>query len=120
MSTFGRHERLKSQTAISRLFKEGHSFLAYPLRVIWIPWENEEASAQVAFSVSKKTFKSAVRRNRVKRLMREAYRSQKVAFYEKLSAQQRGPIAVMFIFVGKELLSLSEIEAGMQKFVRKI
>ena len=102
-NTFGKEEKLKSKKIIDQLFKEGKSvstngftlvYLMQPLPIFY--------PAQAGFSVPKKFFKHAVDRNRVKRLMREAYRLNKISFYEKL-AERKTQIAMMFIYKGKEL-----------------
>lgn len=117
--TFQKTERLKSEIAISALFREGASFMAYPLRVVWIALPEMGAPAQVAVSVSKKHFKTAVVRNTLKRRIREAYRLNKHLFYEKLSKGGHPSLALMLIYVGKEPLPYSDIEAGVLKMIRK-
>lgn len=126
MFTFSRHERLKSRRLISRLFREGNSFVAYPLRVVWLPVTEEEqalvswgpAPAQLAISVPKRHHKSAVARNRLKRRIREAYRLHKMEFYARLALENRH-IALMLVLLSKEDIPYSEIEAGIQKMIRK-
>lgn len=128
MPTFTRQERLKSRKTIARLFKEGNSFVAYPLRVVWLETETEgegvregenvrdEFTTQIAISVSKRIFKNAVDRNRLKRRIREAYRLHKHEFYEKLADRT---VALMLSFIAKEDLPFAEIEAGVKKMIRK-
>lgn len=126
MLTFSRHERLKSRKLIGRLFKEGHSYVAYPLRVLWLPADETaqaavgfgDAPAQLAISVPKRAFKSAVERNRLKRRIREAYRLNKTAWYEKLHAGDQR-IALMLVYVAKEELPFDDIAAGIRKMVKK-
>ena len=76
---FGKLEKLKSKKQIDLLFKEGRSVVAFPLRVKYQFLSVAEARApvQAGVSVSKKSFRHAVDRNRIKRLIREAYRLQK-------------------------------------------
>ena len=101
--TFTSEEKLKSEKIIEQLFTEGKSvsnngftlvYLVQPLKTFY--------PAQAGFSVPKKFFKHAVDRNRVKRLMREAYRLNKITLYEKL-VEQKQQTALMFIYKGKEI-----------------
>ena len=50
------------------------SFSNFPLRVVWLPVEELDVQASILISVSKRRFKRAVKRNRIKRQIREAYR----------------------------------------------
>ena len=76
--TFKKAERLCSKKTIEKLFAEGKSFLSFPLKVVVLEMpDSGEYKAQAAFTVSKKIFKKAVKRNLVKRKMREAYRLNK-------------------------------------------
>ncbi|MBK9336889.1 MAG: ribonuclease P protein component [Lewinellaceae bacterium] len=126
MQTFSRSERLKSRKLIGRLFREGNSYIAYPLRVVWLPvaeMDNaraffEENRAQLAISVPKRVFKTAVARNRLKRQVREAFRLHKHEFYEKLAAADQR-IVLMLVLVAKTEVAYSEIDAGVVKMIRK-
>lgn len=112
-------ERLKSRKAIAALFKDGQSFMAYPLRVVWMPAEIPEAApVQMAVSVSKRFFKTAVQRNLLKRRIREAYRLHKHELLENMQTAGKN-ISLMLIYVGKEPLEYEEIAAGVRKMIRK-
>jgi len=97
--TLGKDERLKSRKTIEEIFKEGHHFIISPFRVYYT---SSKTGLKFGVGVSSKKFKSAVDRNRIKRLTREAYRLQKKTLKEKLNASRSG-LNVFFIYTAKEL-----------------
>ena len=113
--TFKKEERVSLQKEIDLLFGEGVSFISYPLRVIYVekkPLSGVDTSILV--SVSKKKFKQAVKRNRLKRLIRESYRLNKKTLCRHLKEKDSG-LLIAFLFVGKELSEYKEIEAAVTK-----
>ena len=85
--TFGKQEKLKSRKLIERLFEEGKSVKKYPIRLVYLQTDHtSDLPAQVGFSVPKRHFKRAVDRNRIKRLLREAYRIQKKNFTDSFTS----------------------------------
>jgi len=117
--SFKKSERLKSRKTISRLFnREGNSFAKYPLRLVFMEIEESEVPIQFTVSVSKKKFKRAVDRNRVKRQIREAYRLNKAPLFEKLEKSEK-KYAWMVIFTGSELPDYQRVEKGMKKLIGK-
>ena len=114
--TFPKQERLSWKRHIDLLFANGRSFVVFPLRVIYLPVEEDAlpAPASVLISVPKKKFKRAVKRNLIKRRMREAYRIHKHELFDAL-ANNRQRMLVAFLYLDKEILPFSEIEKVMQK-----
>ena len=100
--TFSKDEKLKSRKAIEQLFATGRSFSNFPFKVVWKVTENTVTGSQAGFTVSSKQFKKAVDRNRIKRLIREAYRLQKHELQQQLKISNKS-LAVFFIYVGNEL-----------------
>lgn len=110
--TLGKQERLKSRKAIEHLFKQGKSFSVFPFRVLYIlkqatilqdaVSDNGNPRLQAGFTVSSRNFKKAVDRNRVKRLMREAYRLQKNDLQQS-TVLDHNNLTLFFIYVGKEI-----------------
>lgn len=83
--TFSKNEKLKSKKLIEKLFTEGKSVTAYPIKLIYLQVEhNGKWPVQAGVSVPKRKIKLAVKRNRIKRLLRESYRLQKHLVYQKL------------------------------------
>ncbi|MFB9052033.1 ribonuclease P protein component [Formosa undariae] len=117
--TYGKTEKLKSKITIDKLFAEGKTVSAYPLRLVYIKTNFEDnVSLKTGVSVSKRNFKLAVDRNRIKRLLREAYRLNK---NEHLAAVS-GPYAFMIMYSNKDMPSYEFIEKKMitlfQKFIK--
>lgn len=119
--TFNQKEKLKSQKLIELLFAEGQSVMAYPLRLVYLNMSSsEDVLIKAGVSVSKRQFKKAVDRNRIKRLLREAYRLNKHRYFNNITT----PYAFMILYIGKEKPTLPEIETKMnqlfEKFLSKV
>ena len=117
---FRKEERLCSRKAIEELFGSGKSFFSHPFQVIWMNAPTEfPYPAQVAVSVSKKLFKRAVRRNLIKRRMREAYRRNKTSFYQFL-ADNNTRIIFIIIYKSNTIADFTVIEKSMQDMLKKL
>jgi ribonuclease P protein component len=124
--TLGKQERLKSRKQIELLFKEGKAFSVPPLRVYYsfcpLPTDNYREThcpLQFGVAVGTKHFKKAVDRNRVKRLMREAWRLQKINLQQQLKSGNQ-QLHVFFIFTGKELPAYEMIAAKTGAAILKL
>jgi len=110
--TFKKEERLHSKKLIQQLFADGNGFFVYPFKVIYkeVP-EQEVISTSVLISVSKKKFKSAVKRNRIKRLFRETYRKNKYILIDSEEEDKKvTPLLIAFIYVADTIMDYHEIE----------
>ncbi len=114
---FSKNEKLCSEKQINKLFTSGNSFIAYPLRVVFI---SENASADkkngiaVLTSISKKKFKRAVKRNRIKRLIKEAYRTNKNIFTQ-ICSEHDIYINIAFIYLDNQINSYEIFEKAILK-----
>ena len=117
--TFKREEKLKSRKLIASLFKEGKSFSHFPFRVVYLFPETNKSYLQTGFSVSSKIFKKATNRNKIKRLMREAYRLQKLALQKELTDKENF-MAVFIIYTGNEIPSYKDIYEKMETLLLRL
>jgi len=117
---FSKDERLKSRKQISRLFSKNKHVFSYPFKFIYTTNDSESPyPAKVLISVSKRSFKRAVDRNHMKRLIRESYRKNKELIYAPLQDQGM-KILVGIIFVGNEIMDYKKIESGIIKGLTKL
>ncbi|WP_286130425.1 ribonuclease P protein component [Solirubrum puertoriconensis] len=119
--TFSKEEHLCRKKLIDELFGRGSSFGLYPLRMVWLPLaEPTTAPPQVLISVSKRTFKRAVDRNYLKRLLREAYRLNKHLLTEAAGGHRVGQLAL--IYTGKEKKPFTVVQnkliSGLERLLR--
>lgn len=108
--TLSKAERLNQKKVIGRMFRSGsRSFTVFPLRVVYMDATDDlHVPVAVMTSVSKRYFKHAVRRNRVKRQIREAYRLNKDKLVEFAAANGK-KIAIDFIYLSDRLFDTSFI-----------
>ena len=108
---FGRKEKLKSRKQIDELFLQGKSFSVYPLRVTYRFISSDTPGVQVGVTAGKKYFKRAVDRNRMKRLMREAYRLQK-AFPTLCGGPREAALFQFLLIAYRQLMTAFGTAAG--------
>jgi ribonuclease P protein component len=119
-NSFSKSEHLCGEKRINRLFINGDAFISYPLRVVYlIEPKTDSDTANVMVSVPKKRFKHAVKRNRLKRLMREAYRLNKQILIEKLNEKEL-QIKIAFNYVSEEEMNFALIEKKMIEALHKL
>ena len=122
--TLDKSERLCSKKLIERLFGGGNkSFPAFPLRVVYMPLAPEEntTDASILISVPKKRFKHAVKRNQVKRQVREAYRHNKHILLDALKAQETPTSMILaFIWLDNKIHSTEEVAYKVKKLLMHI
>lgn len=114
--SFNKIEKLKSVKLIEQLFDEGKSISVFPLRMVYLSCSFEEdVKLKVGVSVSKRNFKRAVDRNKIKRLLREAYRLNKHVYFNNIATQY----AFMILYIGSENPDINLLEIKMNQLFER-
>ena len=122
--TLGKNERLKRRKYIEELFNSGESFSMYPFRVFYFLRHDtsvndgtpggleriKEPILQFGVGVSKKNFKKSVHRNRIKRLIREVYRTQNSSLKSAIAEKKEWCLKLFILYTGKEIPTHAFIE----------
>ena len=116
-----KYERICKENDIQALFNQGEGFSVYPFRVIFSfrPCGDSQVTVRLLVSVSKKRFHHAFKRNRVKRLMREAWRKNKAPLYE-ICQQDNISLDVALVYTATVIHSYDEMFKKTEKAVHEI
>lgn len=121
-STFPKSERMVSRLLIESLFegRTSRSVVTFPLRIVYTTRERKQQDApiQLLVSVSKKHFKHAVDRNRVKRQIREAYRRNRQVITAVLPEDRQ--LLMACVWLSDEHSPSAEIESKMVSLMRRV
>lgn len=119
MNTFSKTERLCSSTLIDRLFSEGNRQISvFPIRLVWLMADDIEG-IQVLISAPKRNFHHAVDRNRIKRQIREFYRTQSSALKETVAQKGKG-LALAFLFNDSRLWDSDKLDQRLGQALEKL
>ena len=116
--SYNKTEKLKSRTMLNELFTKGRSFSVFPLKAFYVV-TGEDKNIKVGVGVSARNFKKAVDRNRIKRMLRECYRLNKLPLHATVETKQKG-VSVFFLYLGKELPEYPMLNEKMQAAIKKL
>ena len=118
--SYGKKEKLKSRKLLAELFAQKQSFLLFPLKVFYyIPVAALDYPVKAGVGVNSRNFKKAVHRNRIKRLLREGYRLNKLPLQHYLEEKNKAVI-VFFLYIDKVLPQDKIIEAKMPAVIHQL
>lgn len=122
--TLPKRERLCAKTLIDQLFM-GHSSTKkeWPVKVVYQVMRRKEAQdvpVEMLVSVSKRHFKRAVKRNHVKRQLRESYRMHKSVLQDALASHPDTKLVMAFIWMSGQIESTEKVDVVMQRALGKV
>ena len=135
--TYQKADKLKSRKQTQFLFAKGQSMNAFPIKLIYTieslaslsealpsPYLNlqtiqEKGQLQAGVGAPSRTFRKAVLRNRVKRLLREAYRLEKPTFVAS-AALQGNRVNLFFLYTDAVILSQLEIQEKVKQLLSRL
>lgn len=111
------NERLRSLSAVRRLFADGESGFVYPLRYVVLTEESAGTAVEVMFSVPKRMHKRAVKRNLLRRRTKEAYRIGKQPLHEAAAGHT---VRLALIYSSKQAHEYKTIENAVAKILSEV
>jgi ribonuclease P protein component len=117
--TYNKKEKLKSKKQLGKLFAEGKSFSVFPIKAFYAFADEQDNIIKTGVGVSSKNFKKAVHRNRIKRLLREAYRTEKLPLHIYLSSNKK-QLALFLLFVDKVMPQYNLLKTRMKLCIERL
>ena len=116
-----KYERICKDNDIQALFGKGLGVSVYPYRVVYLFRQDDDhpVTVRLLVSVSKKRFHHAFKRNRVKRLIREAWRRNKAPLYE-ICQRDNISLDVALVYTATVIHSYEEMLAKTKKAAKEI
>jgi ribonuclease P protein component len=117
--SYNKKEKLKSRKQLEALFTSGENLIVFPIKIFFHKTSGQDNNIQAGVGVSRKNFRKAVARNRIKRLLREAYRTEKTVLLNYLH-QNKIQIALFFLYIDKSLPEFDLLKEKMQQAIEKL
>ena len=123
-NTLGYRERIKSKKQLETLFGGGksRSMAAFPVRLVYMIHDStlDKPQLMIMVSVSKRHFKHAVKRNRAKRQLREAYRLNKHVLASAAERLEGKTLSMGFIWVSDKLMPTEIVEKSVINLMERL
>lgn len=118
--TFKKKDKLKSRKQTQFLFAKGQSMNAFPIKLIYTIEPNEPGSLQTGVGAPSRTFRKAVDRNRVKRLLREGYRLERPSFVISVNTLNKLRVNLFFLYTDATVLAQKEIQEKIKQLLSRL
>ena len=118
--TLHKNEKLRSRTAVNRLFDEGKSLMAFPLRAAYRLREPGDNNVQFLITIPKKRIRRAVVRVTLRRRVRESYRLARRELLTPVLEQHGAGVDIAFVYLDNSPAPYSVIEEKMASLLSRI
>lgn len=131
--TLGKEEKLRHKSLVDGLFRDGTTLYEYPLRLTYRVMDDETLESsfrdrvpgrigplQMLITVPKKKLRHAVDRVRMRRLIREAYRLNRLELRDRVTADGIRTVQMAFIYLHGDKMDFGTIEKKMRRLLAKI
>ena len=118
--TFPKSQRLTSKIEIDAVYNQGQTLKKYPLIVKYLTQaEMEKECLKALFAVPKRRISKAVKRNRIKRMLKEVYRLNKHQLELDLKENNQ-KMALFFVYTGKENIAYAILEEKIRLILKEL
>jgi ribonuclease P protein component len=117
--SYNKSEKLKSKKQLDKIFESGKSFTFFPVKVFYDLSDEQDNIIKTGVGVSSRHFKKAVQRNRIKRLLREAYRTEKQPLHLYLNKNNK-QLSLFLLFVDKVMPQYDQLKAKMKLCIQRL
>ena len=117
--SYNKKEKLKSKKQLDELFQKGKSFTVFPVKIFYAFADEQDNVIKTGVGVSSRHFKKAVHRNRIKRLLREAYRTEKQPLHAYLNNNEK-QLVLFLLFIDKELPPYGLLKEKMRLSIQRL
>ena len=117
--SYNKKEKLKSKKQLDELFQKGKSFTVFPVKIFYVFAEEQDNVIKTGVGVSSRHFKKAVQRNRIKRLLRETYRTEKQPLHAYLNNNKK-QLVLFLLFIDKELPPYALVKEKIKLCIQRL
>jgi ribonuclease P protein component len=119
--SYQKKDKLKSRKQTQFLFAKGQSMNAFPIKLIYTIEAFEPGTLQAGVGAPSRTFRKAVARNRVKRLLREGYRLERPSFVEATTTtMEKLRVNLFFLYTDATVITQKEIQEKVKQLLARL
>jgi len=120
MFEFPKKQKLCSETVIKEMFSNGKSFTTSALRLVWkVDNNQDEVAVKSIIVVPKKKIRLAVKRNIIRRRMKEGYRLHKIEL-ENMLKNKELHLSIAIIYQKENILPYKTMEEEIKLILERL